>query len=123
MKQHITSEQVDELTSKGKEGLRKWWHPTEGDWYIESDEPEILCHIECCEDDVNEAEAECLPLLSIGQMIEFLELNKGRRNGWWDFLFMSYDETDSVFPKEYDKELVDQLWEAVREVLERKYSS
>lgn len=33
MKQHITSEQLNELSDKGKEKLRKWWKPEEGDWF------------------------------------------------------------------------------------------
>lgn len=35
MKQHITTEQLNELSEKGKEKLRKWWKPKKGDLSFE----------------------------------------------------------------------------------------
>ena len=34
MKQFITIDQLNELSEKGKERLREWWKPKEGDWYF-----------------------------------------------------------------------------------------
>ena len=93
MKQNISIEQLNELSDKGKEKLRKWWIPKDGDisidplwtgeqfWSVDSDK-------------------DALPLLSIGQMYEFL-LDNGE----------TYFEASS----RYDIEnLCDSLWKEVR---------
>ena len=106
MKQHITPKQLNELSEKGKERLRKWWLPKEGDWYVwypkdkkvKPNKEEYLLRRDVLTpmeldfnaaglwgmgmwDEIDEEEAEkffqhkklgYLPLLSIGQMIEFL---------------------------------------------------
>ena len=114
MKQHITAKQLNELGEKGKDRLRKWWEPEEGNWYLDEDECQMV--VWCCEDDVKETD---LPLLSIGQMIEFL----GEK--WKDELFVS-DWADSSIGtyylpvrKIYEGKLCDTLWQAVKEVLEK----
>lgn len=56
---------------------------------------------------------------SIGEMIEFLEENRIKKDGWWDYVLMTYEEADAIFPKNYDIELCDALWEAVKGVLNR----
>ena len=69
MKQHITPEQLNELSDKSKDKLRKWWKPEVGDInqdghaYVVSHKSELF------------KKTKDLPLLSIGQMIEFLDVN------------------------------------------------
>jgi len=90
MKQHITPEQLDELSKKGKKGLRKWCqaHPLQTGSMIIDD--------------------EIYYLLSIGQMVEFLG------DDWWQYLF---DECDGL--PLYTNELCDCLWGDVKEILEK----
>lgn len=164
MKQHITKEQLGELSRKGKEKLRKWWEIKEGDrvyvldkngWekrgyggYPDFDEifsiesmftkDDIKFNIEekkkyrieqkdeegryefwtkeidklkkrdcpLIPNDCSEGEygawiekKYCLPLLSIGQMIEFLD--------------------DDWVPYEGSKCFCDSLWKLVKEELEK----
>lgn len=131
MKQNITLDDLNQLSDKGRKGLREWWETkwNEGDFdlYFAGDHERF---------DID----ECLPLLSIGQMIEFLEdewmricvFNKSispiyYRKGSWsiDKLctkhedFPCYEQgctnnTDSF------KELCDALWSACVEVLNRE---
>lgn len=76
MKQHITTEQLNELSEKGKGKLREWWKPKVGD----------------------------LPLLSIGQMIEFLDEQIDKHN-------QKVDENDEGEYIEYSIErLLDRCW-------------
>lgn len=107
MKQNITPEQLNELSDKGIEGLRKWLSKKYGYDVMNKDHTKWL---------------ESL-LLSIGQMIEFLDENDflelidywganigGYQNKW------RVECKDSQFN---DNELCDALWEAVKEVLEK----
>lgn len=106
MKQHITEEQLNELSEKGKERLRKWWKPKEYDLYM-NEEGEVSS-VWCCEDDVTSTD---MPLLSIGQMIEFL-------NEYGEI----YLGTVKIITWEPTQELFDVLWQSVKEVLEKKAS-
>jgi len=71
MKQHITSEQLEALSPKAQEKLREWWiaHIKEGDLYIDLEDSVMISMINCCEDELEYPSQ--MPLLSIGQMIEF----------------------------------------------------
>ena len=118
MKQNITIEQLNELSEKGKKKLRKWWKPKEGDLFLDTiGEGQVVW---CCEDDVEEGS---LPLLSIGQMIEFLDEHllegnyqiqrNGERNSW------RLNSDDIEFDEEGKSELCDMSWQAVKEILEK----
>ena len=94
MKQHITPKQLNELSEKGYKKLVDW------------------------AEDRNRVKGEVgtvYPLLSIGQMIEFLDgkfINfwRGQRKDW----LIVIDDNHEVIVK---KELCDCLWEAVKEIL------
>lgn len=163
MKQHITKEQLNDLSDVGKDKLHEWWianqdygevykiyHPTD----LNNEKPSVSImdlDIENCPtivfDEHNFAKLEypqhenwqCLPLLSIGQMIEFLDEhrntgafatewtikihNKGRgeRKGWDRKLskdvWLIFGEGADVEITEY--KLCDALWEAVKNVLSK----
>ena len=107
MKQHISPEQLEELSEKGNKKLRKWWKPKESDLYSACLEG-VVCEI--CDEVYGIEKAEykkCDPLLSIGQMIEFLELYQVHE--------ALIDQNKMIIPKD---ELCDELWKAVKEVLE-----
>lgn len=137
MKQHITAEQLQELTTEQKQRLADWWQPQPGDLffrYCVTAHPHIVkgdynpengyFHTTECDSD-GEYEWEekrcCLPRLSIGQCIELLEYH-GLKNispvidcdvitkvEGWDVLVK-----DRYFKS---KELIDTLWETIKEVL------
>lgn len=87
MKQHITQEQWDQMSKLQKHKFQYGRVPLENEIMLIKRE-----------------------LPNIGQMIEFLG------SEWYEKLFKTYSETESIFP-EYEEELCDALWEAVKKVL------
>jgi hypothetical protein len=102
MKQHITPDQLNELSEKGKRRLIQWYN---------------LKKIDDLKNKTGDAPKT--PLLSIGQMIEFLEettkyqLHILRRTVDWKII-----HGKQQYGKVLGGELCDALWEAVKEVLD-----
>ncbi len=94
MKQHITIQQFNETSEKGKRVIRKWWY-SKGYQYNDFDA------------DGNEIED---PLMSIGQMIEFLG------EDWVDYVFVAMKDGSILF--NFQGELCDALYEVVKKVAE-----
>lgn len=131
MKQHITIEQLNELTDKGRERLREWWKPkTLGELFYDPEHGYVAWN-PSTPMKMRIAEVEPLPILSIGQMIEFLEsqlefgriieLTRDVNNPAWFVEICELDGADRfeggvIF---HEPELCDTLWEAVKEVLEK----
>ncbi|MHA1400138.1 MAG: hypothetical protein ACTSQE_07300 [Candidatus Heimdallarchaeaceae archaeon] len=139
MKQHITIEQLNNLSDKGKGKLREWWIPIEGNIiYVEKNwlgdkkgKSVLFDDVEQGDglfflysnmtyypsaESINEDNVIIWPLLSIGQMIEFLkdEIN-------FNLDYSSLDDTWGVLTNECEegnKELCDALWEVVKKALE-----
>jgi hypothetical protein len=127
MKQHITVEQLSELSSIERKKLQNWWKPQPGDklayidgidsredWLVEYDVMWYFADAHSLEQFITMMRDgdTILPLLSIGQMIEFLG----------DEVFSIEFEVDMWFVKlQYnnynERELADALWEAVKGVL------
>jgi hypothetical protein len=104
MKQHITVEQLKELSDKGFDNLNKWVFRN-----LTKDANKVPIKYLGKVEDYHLTTTEDEYLLSIGQMIEFLDQEVldemfGDRNG---------------FATEKD-ELCDALWYAVKEVLEKE---
>jgi len=149
MKQHITVEQLNELSNEAKEKLQTWWLPQRGDrFYITSpddlknvdymwggisdDNIYIAHHIQKQKDgslwvwdEVSETlEYGCganinntAPLLSIGQMIEFLVENNQLKTMEVHNNFItrvSIYKNGNYFNAD---EPCDALWEAVKGIL------
>jgi hypothetical protein len=124
MKLHINQEQLNELSDKGKERLREWWENS--DLYPELDDDFVHLYI---------PEGNMYPLLSIGQMIEFLDEYSKKD---WKIDTNFHDDLinckDHLGLHEYEVRwandkgqigfvsesniLSDALWKAVKEVLE-----
>jgi len=109
MKQHITVEQFDELGNKQRQLLRDWWRLRPGDHAYFEGRYKVM--IEADTPFVGTSGVKYYPLLSIGQMIEFLE-----DSGHWlhnkSMVSLNLRE-DSVV------NICDTLWDAVKKELEK----
>lgn len=116
MKQSITAKQLNELSDGSKEKLREWWKPKEGDLYLSVQTAlswnqkklpkpfkSVFKNGSPYEDEISIA----YPLLSIGQMIEFINDND---QNW---------RLDSCLTGSIIIYACDDLWEVVKEVLEK----
>ena len=117
MKQRITVEQLQELTEEQQQRLREWWKREFGDVFYITDyknnkEAQLQVLDRSWQLIVKEYRKEFLPLLSIGQMIELIE-NNGV--SWQNGLFLV--DSNLIIFKSYGGELVDALWQAVKEIL------
>jgi len=152
MKQHITIDQLNELTRGQKERLRGWWKPDFGDWFFSEKGKDILPisqqlgytssvvgryaeykRDEACPYDV--VESGDLPLLSIGQMIEFIKsigiYDINITENWRDFpIEAGYNDDYKGWEVELERsglnsleywsdDLCDALWEAVKYILSK----
>ena len=161
MKQHITTEDLNQLSEKGEKRLREWWKSEEGDWYFVPKgiqygsgyghwaetlwREDTVCCLGMGElgggsggnvryagkikfDAINYGEygddnyfdipiKSVYPLLSIGQMIEFLDETKPPTEPMK--LEIVNDKVLKAIEWPFEKELCDALWRAVKEVLEK----
>ena len=147
MNEHINKDQLAELSLGGQKNLHSWFinnqqpgevyklfHPTD----LDNEKPSVsmMCtDFENCptiilnENYYPELEYpqhenwECLPLLSIGQMIEFL--SDTGNNFWISYdrnpMLWSYTKGKTPHPEDQNTipEICDALWEAVKEELEK----
>lgn len=139
MKQHITIEQLNELSKNGQEKLKEWWKPQLDHIVAYKNYDQGVPLYLVVDNDMRSGWSFdqamegviVLPLLSIGQMIEFLDEHnhfspKGNIVGivkeyvgsdeyWWGLKYEAYNDKMVM---NSDKELCDALWEAVKEVLQ-----
>ena len=137
MKQYITEKQLDELSDKGTDRIWRFWTPAVGDkvWY---DDQTKDGHVGFLTDngegywnDMSDPEwlkSDFIPLLSIGQMIEFLQKNTNcssimlnaeyRIAGMYANKFLFGATNSGIFIAYNNEELCDSLWEAVKEMVE-----
>ena len=121
MKQHISKEDLLQLSPDQQEKPRKWWNPQEGNLFLDEFYTEKL-YCEACMLEYRGKMLNmngCLPLLSIGQCIELLEsytpkIEKGRH---WMMEIITGKLPNYDFPKYQRKQLIDCLFEALKEVL------
>ena len=122
MKQHITPEQLQELTDEQRERLRGWWEPE----LYQLNRYGVKFYLESLDEGYLREIRGCLPLLSVGQCIELLEEKDpgswsiccSKSGGWY------ITSSNLYAPKYYIAdggkdfvELIDALWQAVKEVL------
>lgn len=124
MKQHISKEDLLQLSPEQQEKLRVLHKWESGDFYVYKDYDYInKCykisegiHDEEGINSWNRANGDCLPLLNIGQMIELLEFKIGivetcfGQQKHWYIKMINGNKFE-------DKELIDALWQAVKEIL------
>lgn len=123
MKQQISSEQLQELTEEQKERLREWWKPQMWHQMIDN---KGLYYLGFQTKDIEADKENLLPLLSIGQMIDFID---GEREELWSFrekMLTPYKEDAYWRVRGIDNlefsgnSLCDALWEAVKYLLNDK---
>jgi len=121
MKQTITVEQFDELGNKQKQALRDWWKPRPGDHAYFDGRYKVM--IEADSPFVGTFDVNYYPILSIGQMIEFLmETNNYIQDSYIDDSYKNKIQVGDygVLGIGWDGEICDTLWKTVKEVLEEK---
>jgi len=131
MQQHITIEQLNELSPKAKKKLQQWWKPQWEDVMYNPNNPEMGEHqliSQWTVDLTHKAKEECYPLLSIGQCLEFLNdyineltINVSEQRFYFVFSYKDKFNNLSIDKKRADGKLgqfIILLWEAVKEVLE-----
>lgn len=102
MKQHITYEQMCELSPQARVKLTKWfWNKI-----VSGPLPELVTRDE---EDV-----------TIGQMIEFLDEHWGawQISSWQEWSITRHENGETQYHNT-EPELCDALWEAVKDILER----
>jgi hypothetical protein len=120
MKQHITIEQFNELSDKGKQSLRKYVlkelaEPIK-DARTTGPFAGAIYHLEVPAEDY---------ILSIGQMIEFLNTTHTVQIQQWMDEFkdwrvgLDWSSAEHFYYIVEKPELCDALWEAVKEILEK----
>jgi hypothetical protein len=140
MEQRITPEDLQELTDEQRERLREWWVVREGDRFFAKGKWEDIAGESapgCVESYDFDGESwdkkDCLPLLSVGQCIELLEEKYPNgisfHSDWGDcsevWIVLVQDTQGDDPPDSFidrititrDHELIDALWQAVKEVL------
>ncbi len=110
MKQHIDKSQLNELSEKGEEKLSDWYEENNAAGQIVFRKDLSDFFVTDYRDGMQFFPKGCIPLLSIGQMIEFLDSQELTVGPLRDYA----DGSTEV------EELCDELWQAVKEVLEEK---
>ena len=116
MKQHITTEQLKELSKKGLKKYQKYLNSLE---YVDVYKYLYMGRAGKRIDFTKE-ETDTLPVLSIGQMIEFLDEEDDYFKTWYRQGKSKISKECRTFEWLYDTELCNALWEAVKEVLNEK---
>jgi len=114
MKQHITKEQLGELTPEQQERLRERWEPQDGDLFIDGYGDLGIADSGVYDDPPTIPDRDCLPLLSIGQCIELLELHGEIDIDLGGTGIILFHFLGPINPAE---ELIDYFWDVVKEVL------
>lgn len=136
MIQHITKTHLDMLTDTGRERLREWWSPEEGDWCLSWPGEKLIEKVVMVGgtldyETVSEQSvinANSSPLPSIGQLIQFLDEHKvdfridgAFRGGYYTFYdkFNLYDSEGGWENPNTHAELIELLWDAAITILNR----
>lgn len=135
MKQHITPEQLKELSPSGKKKLWELWEPKQGDLYYNYKNGGAIFTVRSMgrkKANRNDGKDKIYPILSIGQMIEFLDYHidnleikghsvpSGSLLGQSEYILV-WDISGGEWNEIEDEQILcDALWEAVKEVLNEK---
>jgi hypothetical protein len=108
VKQRITTEQLQELTPEQQQKLRELRKPTIGDVYFHTlKDDNSYDRISSVNSEYSYGFDNCLPLIGIGQMIEFLEDDLEDSHHYCEIRWCKHEE------------LCDVLWQMTKEFLSR----
>ena len=118
IKQHISVKQLNELSDKGKDKLRKWCKKHNYLFWLHANhetDQDLWCYSDMKSVDRENLKEYTTPLLSIGQMLEFLggDLHKIINEG--DCWAIEIWHKKTIRARNY--ELADALWGLCTEVL------
>lgn len=130
MEKRITIEQLQELSDDQKKHLQESWKPRRGDTFYRS-EGNLVLLVEAASDEGIESCDEliskqgCLPLLSIGQMIQLVEdfaISKGAvwelKHDWYKYsVTIRTDREDEPVMDVSDKDICNVLWMVTKQIL------
>lgn len=129
MKQHINIEQISELSEFQEKELIKWWNPKLEHIVYEKDYSQGVPLYVVVDNDLRSGwsldqameDVKILPLLSIGQMIQFLKDKDIQGDSYIDNHFTNVISTNKTATVNIgwngERQLVDELWKAVKEEL------
>lgn len=127
MKQRITIGQINKLPDAHKEQLREWWwgsNPTQFDVYTLRFKYDDITRYEGTyslnsgrDFHTDYHKGEALPILSIGQMIQFIQEKKPSLKGITKARFDKWFVNLDTAQLGYKDELCDSLWEATMQIL------
>lgn len=122
MKQCIEFDQLEELSEKQRERLDEWWKNNYRGIAIENGGDTYCDGGDCsCDGEGHGSYYDHFPLLSIGQMIEFLEEEYNTSMASWQGWAITIDQGRGINVHGYEnKELCDALWSAVKDVLNQE---
>jgi hypothetical protein len=112
MKQHVSSGQARELSVDDQSILKHWWLPASGDCWVEHGSKDLR-YVGARPG--KELSAKALPLLSVGQMIDFLGDIQLHDDG---VSWVVVSDLRVYMPPE-GAELCDSLWEAMKGEISR----
>lgn len=118
----ITCEQFHQADENTKKAIMEWWEPEEFDHYVS--ELGEYCSIpprRTFKD--SEYKKECTPLLSVGQLVDFIGWKSGERISISGGpVWVVEGEIHIGFQaKRYEDELLQGLWECAKQYCNREY--
>jgi hypothetical protein len=123
MKQHITPKQFKQLSDEQQKKLIEWWTPQEGDQAVcqygvftvhKKDNADEMIWCDC---GYSLPPSDPFPLVSIGQMIQFIQEKKPLLKSISKARFDKWIVNIETATLGYKDELCDALWEATTRVL------
>ena len=123
MKQHISAEQLSELTQEQLDRLWVWWMPSKGDWYYYPKINHVDVINSSLKTDLMNIKMGHSPLLSIGQCIELLRDARGEYPGIFclgkeaKWFIGETERKGKFYESDEHMGLIDALWQAVKEAL------
>jgi hypothetical protein len=120
MKQHISSSQLRELSLNDSKFLHGWWKPLVGDVWLDTSaqSEDNIRHVDHKLTSTKELSAlTSLPLMSVGQMIDFLDDIQLHNDG---VSWVVISDRRVYMPPDQQGELCDALWEAMKGEINRR---
>lgn len=117
---YITMEQFNKASDKIQCKILGWWIPADGDlmYNLETKEREVF---EPSYMDVDCVHSYCIPLLTVGQLIMFIEKTMGcKMDIMYSELTQSYEILVGTYNEFFKKELLETLWQVANKLADNE---